>query len=260
MKNIIKKAIFSILMLSFGVGYSFAKEDADLYDHGKTCDYSTQAALMSQAKEVTVGYEESTTSVYEGYDPQIDDEGYDEKRYINLKIYNVGRDISVSIRNETANKDIKFNDLDRFSYSNTRDGVMTVTKPASNKVYNYTIKIYGFRNCGNVVLRTIRYSLPATNPYSDFEICQDVPEFYLCQPLITTPISNSIDVPAEVSKYKEKLAEKGIREEEQKDNTPKISKIISDTSKKKVGFVIVLLTIGIGFTVFILYRRKNGAK
>ncbi|MBR6133166.1 MAG: hypothetical protein IKQ29_00455 [Bacilli bacterium] len=259
MEKVIKRLIFSLFIMFTCVGVSMA--DGDLPNVKKECDYGTQAELQSEAKNISVTYEDSIQKEYEGYDPYTEKEGYDEKRYINLKIYNIGPNLLLTIDNETTGKRVTVsNGVDYFTYVNAKDGVITVKRGASYQIVNYTIKIYGLTSCKKTVLRTIRYTLPAINPYSDFEICQDVPEFYLCQPLITTPIASDIDVPAAVNRYKEQLAEKGLREEEQANNTPKISKIISDTSKKKIGFVIVLLTIGVGITLFILYRRKKGAK
>ena len=259
MKRFTKKLCFSLLLLSLNIGISLAKEDPDIYTT-KSCDVNTQAAIMNEAKDVMVTYEDIYENTYEAYDDYLEDESVDSKRYVNLKIYNLGPSIAIKIVNETTGSTITAEGVNLFSYKNARDGVITVKKLASPHINNYRITVHGLNECQGKTFRTIRYTLPALNPYSDFEVCQDVPEFYLCQPLITTPISNSIDIPKAVREYKDKLEEEGAREEEKKSNTPKISRLISNTSKQKIGFVIVLLTIGFGITIFILYKRKNGAK
>jgi len=261
MEKIIKMMCFILCILLINVGISFAKEEDDIYNTNKECDVNTKAKLISEARSVSVDYEKVTKSTYVEFDEQIDDESYDLDDYLNLKIYNVSPNIALKVTNKTTNRDVTSGSSSTLTYRNMRDGVITVEKKLNSYVSNYEITIYGLNNCTREKLRTINYTLPAYNPYSDLMVCQDVPEFYLCQPLITSTLPKNIDIVSAVEEYRADLEKQGLRKEEkEKSNTPTISKVVSETSKKKIGFVIVLLSIGVGITAFILFRRKKGAK
>jgi hypothetical protein len=257
MKKCIKLMSFLLAIMLFGTSVVLGYED----ETANVCTIEKKNNVMREARAVVVDYERTTKEEYVGYDFYTGTDGMDVTNYLNLKIYNVTPNMGIRVYNETTDTYVMSGDSNILTYKNMKsDGTITIEKPLDQYINNYLIEIYGLNECMEERVRVLKYTLPAYNVYSDLDICADVQDFYLCQPLITSPIKKDIDIQAAVANYKEQQVKNGLRKEEESNNTPKISQIITNTSKKKIGFVIVLLAIGSGITVFILYRRKNGAK
>ena len=256
MKKCIKLMSFLLVIMMIGTSVVLGYEE----ESSNTCTVEKKNNIMKEARAVVVDYERAEKQEYVPYDEETGTDGYETFDFLNLKIYNVTPNMTLRVFNETTETYVMSGDSNMLTYKNMKsDGTITVEKPLDQYINNYLIEIFGTNECMDERVRVLKFTLPAHNVYSDLEICADVQDFYLCQPLITSNIKKDIDIQAAVASYKEKQIKNGLRTEEES-NTPKISKVISDTSKKKIGFAFVLLAIGCGITAFILYRRKNGAK
>ena len=136
-----------------------------------------------------------------------------------------------------------------------RDGTLTFRQNMIDRKVNYEFKImsdeYG---CHDQTLRTIKLSLPIYNSYSQLEICSEIPEYYLCQEFVTSPVDGSTFYD-KVDAYKAKLLEQGGNE--QGDNTGAINKTFANASKYKYLIVGIIVALGVVITIVIIKRKEN---
>ena len=90
------------------------------------------------------------------------------------------------------------------------------------------------------------------------DICEDIPDYYLCQSFVTYDIDGSTFF-KKVEDYKAKLLvndgdKEGIKTD---DNTGIVSKTISSVSKNKYIVVGIIVVVGVIVTIFVLKRKKS---
>ena len=102
----------------------------------------------------------------------------------------------------------------------------------------------------------MKLTLPRFNYYSELDICQDIPDYYLCQQYTTYDVDGATFYD-KVDEYKAKLAAQAEESEATDDNTSIINKAISGVSKYKYVVVGVIVAIGVVVTVLILKKRKK---
>ena len=105
------------------------------------------------------------------------------------------------------------------------DGIITLrAKDISEKV-TYMFEIYGnTADCYDKKMRTVKLTLPKYNYFSHYGVCEEIPEFYMCQRYILNDFDGASFYKA-VSDYKEKkLAQENELNEngEIKDNNSSI--------------------------------------
>lgn len=170
-------------------------------------------------------------------------------RYVDIKVYNMSSKIYLEVTNDDGySKIATVNDL-------TRDGTLVFRQEAINRKVNYTFVVKSTQyGCNNEELRRVKLSLPIYNAYSRLEICSDIPDYYLCQEFVTSPVDGSTFYD-KVDAYKAKLLEQG--EEQEEDNTGVINKTFANASKYKYLIVGVIVALGVVITVVIIKRKEN---
>ena len=141
------------------------------------------------------------------------------------------------------------------------EGVLNLRQAAITENVQYTFTITSdYYGCGEETLRKFKLTLPKFNFYSQLDICQDIPEYYLCQQYTTFDVDGATFYD-KVDEYKAKLLtqkeEEKAAENEEIDNTTPISKAMSAVSKNKYIVVGVVVVIGVVITVVILKRKKS---
>ena len=138
------------------------------------------------------------------------------------------------------------------------DGSITLKQKAFNQIITYTFEIYGSTTsgCYSEKLRTIKLSLPKYNYYSSLEMCDGIPDYYLCKEYVDFDIDDATATET-IKKYKEKLESGELDEEEIKDNTSIFSKTISNISDNKYIYAGIIVVIGVAITIVIIRRRRN---
>ena len=143
-----RKKIVLVLILLF-----FTKANINALSYGG-CDYSTIARLKSLVNNVNVYYDYYLK---------------DDIAYFNVTLTNVPENVYF----------IDSYDNGKYSYLNTNDGQITI--------YNYSSKngFYSFYSsldeCNTTKLGTKYYKFPTYNIYYKSQLCEDIPEFSLCQ-------------------------------------------------------------------------------
>lgn len=233
--------IMVVVSLFMFTGTVFAEE--------KVCTATQLAELRDLASNVKVTYA-PTSVIIDLPTPDIETGAHSyTARYIDIKVFNLSSKLYVEASNNKQwSKVATFNDL-------SSDGTLTFRQEMINKKVNYEFVIksteYG---CNNEVLRRIKLTLPIYNRYSELDICTDIPDYYLCQEFVTTPVDGSTFYDR-VDAYKAKLLEQGDSKEE--NNTSGINKTFANAAKYKYLIVGVIVALGIVITIVIIKRKEN---
>lgn len=214
----------------------------------KTCTAMQLGELRELAANIKVTYIPKTMVIETSEDVETGATSY-TSRYVEIKVYNMHSKLYMDVQNDSNFKTI-------VSVANlSNDGTITFTQDMVKKKVNYTFKVmsdeYG---CQGNTLRTIKLSLPIYNSYSELEICSEIPEYYLCQEFVTSPVDGATFY-EKVDAYKAKLLEQNKNNGE--DNTGGVNKTFASASKYKYLIVGVIVALGVIITIVIIKRREN---
>ncbi len=242
-----KKKIFVIIfMLAFFlmIGNVSAAEDKE-----NMCTPTQLSELRSMAANVKVTYVPVTEA--EKLTTPNGESGaeYVSKRYLDIKIFNLNTKLIVNAKNGIDSFTITSNDIGG-------DGAVTIRQPASTSAINYEFEVtsllYG---CSLETLRTIKLTLPKYNYYSQLDVCDDIPDYYLCQPYTTYSVDGGTFYD-KVDEYKAKLSTLE-KEKEENNNTSFVTNTMSGISKYKYLIVGIVVVVGVVLTIFVLKKKGS---
>ncbi len=241
-----KENIFLLIIMAVSLfiftGRVYAADDE------KVCTAMQLGELRQIAANIKVTYVPKTAVVQTPEDIETGATSY-TTRFIDIKVYNMNTKLYLEVSNDIGYKNVvNASEL-------AKDGTLTFRQDMVNKKINYTFLVkstaYG---CDGETLRTVRLSLPIYNAYSQLDICSDIPDYYLCQEFVTSPVDGATFYD-KVDAYKAKLLEQGGNKEE--DNTGTVNKVFANASKYKYLIVGVIVALGVAITVVIIKRKEN---
>ena len=239
-----KKSIFYIVLLFLFcslLGVSVVKAE-------NKCDINTKSKLISLATNLNITYDVELAPPITLEDEENGKIPYD---YIKIKIYNLNTKLRVKVINETNGNVFNVN------YKNIgSDGAVTIKKVLSSKINNYKFVVYGNSDCYDVVLKTFKLTLPRQNYLSNLDMCQDIQDYYLCQPLVTYEINDDYAYRA-IADYAAKREAEGDKNDKSKDNTGIIRKTLTSFSNNKKYISLIFVVIGIVITFVILKKKRS---
>ena len=241
-----KKNIYYALLLVFGLLMTVGVK-------ASTCSDKRVLELSSLANEVNVSYQQYDKVVDE-YDSETfvdenDEDAHTRSTYpaYYLTVYNLPNDLNISVTRDDTKKNVVASAKDK-----EEDGVLYIDTGYAAKVKLFTIKIRSNdSNCKNEVLKTVAITTPKYNKFSQYNSCQENPEFNLCQQFTTTDYS---DVTNE--QFIEKLEEyKAKKAEEEK----RKSSIFYNIGKffENYGLYIIIGVVIIGVAIIVIYIRRR---
>ena len=171
--------------------------------------------------------------------------GYIDTYYrMHINVENVTDELSIQVDNVTEN--LKYT----FGYSDTEKGSLALDAGLPVEIRNININIYGTGLCSSEKLRTIPLVIPKFNQMSNYDVCNEIPDYYMCQ----TFVVNDYDMTE--MEFKEK-AEKEVKKREEEDkNIP----IVDFFTKNWKIVLIVVIIVGIGgavTTVIVVRNRRR---
>lgn len=174
-----------------------------------------------------------------------------QKEMFAIELYNLTEDMYLKVRDGYSNKE------NTYYYSDVKDGVLTIDSIYYSVAVKYEIRIYASSaSCNNTLLRQIEVTTPLLNPYQNYGFCNDAPDYYLCQPYLTSDPNFTIaEAKAKVTEYIE--SKKKAEEEEEKNNSfwSKLGRFLSCYGLWILGGVLLIGAIG-GY-VFVTIRRRR---
>lgn len=211
------------------------------------CGYSDKNALQKKASNVSMKYEIKEKEIM----PARDDYSAVTKKYFEITIFNITDDFYATLRNDVTNKD------QIITSSMFKDGIYTFTWEDIVKVANFTLKIFASSstNCEGELLKTIPLQTPRRNEYASRAVCNEINNFYLCQPFVTFKDVNEDEFTEQVLKFQEGLIDKDGNKEENKTLIDKVFNFLNKYKWVILGCVIII--IGAGGTYYYVRIKKQ---
>lgn len=227
----------------------------NLINANSSCDYNEQAALINEAANIKVSYEEAEMNLGQGLPNDSGEIAQIKQEYFKISIYNLSEKFYVKVEND-YNDDVRY-----FNYANTEGGVVSFDWMDLDTVVNYTITVYSsnMTNCSNEEYRIIYLTTPRINDFADSAKCTDNEGFYLCQKYITE--TEEIDYEkfnSELTKFESKTKDE-IEEGQEKSKSWKdeVSEFINN-NKLPIGIGATIVVVGgVVTTVIVIKKRRS---
>lgn len=197
------------------------------------CTYQDRKELLEKAKEVEVFFE-----------PDLNN------KYFIFNLYNLDSDLYVDIYNSKTNesKEVHSYELNNNHYSfidNNIDDIVT-----------YRVNIYvGNSLCYGNELTTKTITKKIINKYYYMDICKNIEDYQYCKPLLNNKFSISDEkIEDNINKYKDSL---NVKEDKKVINKFGMDDLIN-LVKKYWYIILIIISVVIGFMVFIKTNKKRG--
>lgn len=144
------------------------------------CISNVKAASLCSYKETTElnKIASNVKATYELLEKTIHFEDKDAtKEIFNISIFNITENVYVIVKNN-------YNNMEKtYTYADSKEGIVEFDWENSDKVTNFTIEVYSTSktSCPHEKLKTTYLITPRFNEYSNREVCNENPDFYLCQ-------------------------------------------------------------------------------
>lgn len=227
-----------------------------------TCSYEERAKLNNQIANMEMNYEVITIPLDpdEFVPPDFILGTPDEENYVEYTDA-----LQVNILNLTENTYVEVtNDYDeqtvRYNYSDTDNGNIAIVWETIGEFVTYTVEVYASNNtgCEGTLLRTMRISLPRYNDYSTYSVCEQVPDYYLCQRYVTFDPIDIDEFSTKVSAEIEKQKEETQNAEENSHWYEEIGNFISDHKTPFIiGGISILIITGVIVVIVVRKRRRS---
>lgn len=242
-----KKNIYFVLLFVFGLLITTGVK-------ASTCRDTRVLELSSLANEVNVSYQEYDKVVDEYSSETFVDEDDDPETKSTfpayyLTVYNLPDDLNVSVvRNDTKKS------VEAYTKDKDADGVIYIDTGYAAQVKLFTVKIRSNdSNCKNEILKTVAITTPKYNKFSQYMVCQENPDFNLCQQFTTTDYSDVTE-----DQFNEKLEEyKTKKEEEERKQKSILYNIGKFLSAYGWYILIAVVIIGVAIIVIKIRRKKS---
>lgn len=226
-------------------------------DAAKTCSTSEQAEINSLVSNIRGAYQEREEEVSDDFYDNIDGY-YDEETekptipYFEISITNLNNKVYAVVTND-------YNDETKtYTYNDVKDGIVTFEWLNLDEIVNFKIEIYTSTDtgCPNELQRAITLRTPRLNEYYNYEICNENPNFNLCQKFVTfEPVDYDTFI-EKVNNYNNKKDKKDEAEdaEEKKDIWEKITDFVTANKYYFIGGGIT------GVVVAVIVKKQRSSE
>ncbi len=207
------------------------------------CSYQDQLNLNSKAANVRTNYELKTDRIeYE--------DGVSYVEYFVIHILNVTNETYVELSNNVEDGSKIYH------YSDTTDGNVDIIWTKTEDIANFTVKVYAESGtaCSGDLLKTSRFTMPKYNGYYNRAICEEIPDFYLCQKYISVETVDESEFVSKVEGYINGTVNKDGEKVEEKEDKKGILEFINKNKWYIIGAAGV---IGVGVGVFVYLKKTK---
>ena len=226
-----------------------------------SCSYEQRAELNSEISNITANYEVIEVPLEEGATPPDALLESEEEEYtwmieaLQINILNLTENVYVEVTNNYDNQTTVYN------YSDTDNGNIAIEWRTLGELVTYTIRVYASSatDCADTLLRTLRVSLPRYNDYATYAVCDQVPDYYLCQRYV---FFDQVDFNEFSTKVLAEI-ERVEQEEEQnnEEDTTWYEEVGNFISEHKtpiiIGVVSILVIAGVIVVIVVIRRRRS---
>lgn len=225
------------------------------------CNYEEKAKLNNESANVKANYEikerELSKDEYTAPPdaiPTDEQESYVPKtEYIEVNILNLTQNLYVTVKNDVT-KEVK-----TYNYIDATNGNITFNWNEIGSIANLTIKVMASNasDCNGETLRTLYLTLPRYNEYSEYDVCDRIPDYYMCQRFVTYDDFKYDDFSENVTK---EIKTRNKKQEEEKENNKWYKRVGNFIVEHKTGFIIggiSLVVVAGGATYIIIKKRRR---
>lgn len=246
-----KKSLLVLIMYFIFLGSPLAE----------SCDYKERAKLNNEVGNIKAGYEIKKRvldrSEYDLPDYVLGTEEeatYEETaEYIEVNILNLTENTYLVVRNDHNDEEVTY------TFEQSQDGKISFNYESLDTPATYTFEVLASNNtsCENTSLRSITLKLPRFNQLSEYALCDQIPDYYLCQRFVSFDYVGTNDF---LEKAEAEIARRN-KESVAKKEAKWYQKAWNFVVEHKVYFIsgtIILVIASIsGITIYIIRRRRN---
>lgn len=165
----------------------------------------------------------------------------------NIHIMNLTEELYVKVYDSVSNETVTY------SYSDSNNGAITIKQKNFDKVNNYTITVYSSdkTNCKDTRLYTLYVTIPRFNTLSEYLICENAREFYMCHEYVTV----DLDERTFFEKVNDYIENKNNDQDD--DGQGDDNKGFFEEYKNVIIIVVVAIVIIGGTTTVIIVKRQR---
>ena len=233
-----KIVIFLYFVMVLGIG-NLPVSAEELCSNSEISDLSKLAYNVNFDYEMTK-YKSSIDSI--GPNGEIGEDYYYAS---DVNVYNLVKRLKIEILNKEENQKYSF------SYEDAEEGILYLTGGVANKIKKIEFRIYGTGGCNNELLRTTYMTIPKWNEFSTYDICKEIPDYYMCQSFVSTDYNMSeIDFNKKAEEYAE----------EQENENSTIYQVSNFLKEHWMGItigVVSVVIVGTCVTIFIVRKKRR---
>ncbi|MDD5865394.1 MAG: hypothetical protein PUD07_02755 [bacterium] len=215
------------------------------------CTYEEQAKLNSEAATIKAIYEEQKGNLdlsnYICADGQEDCNT--EYSYFKVAVLNLSENFYVKISEGKKT-------ITTLTYSNVVDGIASFDVEDITETHTYKFDVYTSdkTNCKSKLNRSFYLTTPRLNEYANYSICDELPDYYLCQQYVTFTDMGFSDFVDKIESYKKEEEEK-----EKERNKSFFEKIGDFVKEHKTIFITggVVIIVGVAGVIIIKQKRRK---
>lgn len=217
----------------------------------ESCLKEVSRYLTKEAYYIKTNYEVIDKSTYKDIKIGENETTFKIPRYeFNISIYNLTEELYLVITNSLS-------DITRtVNYSDTDNGTYSFIDDEFGQISKYTIDIYSSNaDCLNKKLKTIKFTRPMYNAYSEYAYCKNSSNYY-CQKFTKTKLNlkGNEDFLSKIKVNNDRRSEEIKKNEEPKERG--IVDLIVDNWQMYLGIFIGTIFISI-ILVFVIKKRKS---
>ena len=248
-KIVIKYSLLIVLLMGFCNVRALSK-----------CDSKEKSALNKEAVNIKVKYdikEEKLVPPANEIPAEFKDDPEDYffmVPYFKINILNLSDNFYITVKNKYST------DEKEQTINSSSNGIVSFDRKEIYNLANLSFNIYSSNktSCPDELIKTISLSLPRYNSFSEYEICEKIPDFDLCQKFVMIP-----DRGITYKKFMEK-AKNEVKKNEEKEETSKkpsfFEKLKNFLVRNYLYFIIglvVIVIVAIVILIVIKYKHKN---
>ena len=246
-----KNIVLLLLAFMFFVGTSEVKATCDATENNKLTGLAVNIKANYEVAEEEIPWEENFNAP-DGLTKEELENYKMTKKYFKISISNLTEDVYIEV-SDNIKREVK-----QYNYSDSENGLVIIKQDISYDITNYTITVYSSMktNCVGTKLRTIYLTTPAYNPYSEYAVCEDIKNFYLCHEYLSVDVKFD-DFYTQVDKYQKGTINDEGEEKEIEDSTSGFQKFFKENKIAIIVAGVLIVAGGATLTVVLVKRQRS---
>lgn len=220
------------------------------------CDTTENNRLRDLAMKVQMSYKEEKEELEpgtyfppDGLSPEEQEEYVGYRTLFHVYVTNITEDIYVEVKNKNTGATTTYH------YSDTDNGKITLKQEIYER-NKFTLTVYADGGeCNGSKLATHSLETPVFNEFSNYELCINSPEYYMCNRYVDYDLPSFTEFVEKIAKYNEDKEKKKQEDQEKNENKGFLDFI---KENKLTISIVAIVIVGAGaLTTVIIVKRKR---